>query len=490
MRLPLFGFLFVSLLESCVVGAERRARSSSAAFRHDDPNPPIPRRLFETTYHRLHGGHTEQKSTVSRRFFILDRLRALLPVHRRFAPAQPNAEASPEPYNPLRMYLSCLGIVMVWIVSGTLFYSYCNDWPLPQSFFYAVDAGMSIGFCTQVAETKLISKAFTIFYILLGASVIGGALALFIQDAVEGISTPSVKEYQLLLERSVFDHADLYRTGELTFEEFQALIRSSLKDQSISYDDIHHLWQRFDRLQDGVIHFEEFAGNFQGIESLIDYLRAQQPPPQNPLTRAFARVRLLLNTVWHLEHRIYTVFCLWIAVGVTWGMVDQGWDPITATHFAVSALATGGLTAPAVNAEGILPTEPSIFCGMYCLFGVPLFALTLGHFAKVLVSHHIAALERTALTRPMSPADYELAAHLTTDDSVVHLSDFIVLQLLRQGKLSSEAIRIMKRNFELLDVDGSGTLTMEQATSTFTATEHSSQTREEVPVALGHEKEQ
>jgi len=51
----------------------------------------------------------------------------------------------------------------------------------------AVDAGMSIGFCTDVAETKLGSKAFTVIYILLGASVVGGALALFIQDIVEGV---------------------------------------------------------------------------------------------------------------------------------------------------------------------------------------------------------------------------------------------------------------------------------------------------------------
>ena len=50
-------------------------------------------------------------------------------------------------YNPLRMYLRCMVIVMVWITSGTLFYSICNNWPLPQSFFYAVDAGLSFGFC-------------------------------------------------------------------------------------------------------------------------------------------------------------------------------------------------------------------------------------------------------------------------------------------------------------------------------------------------------
>jgi Ca2+-binding EF-hand superfamily protein len=356
-----------------------------------------------------------------------------------------------------------MGIVTVWITTGTLFYSYCNDWPLPQSFFYAVDAGMSVGFCTQVHETKLISKAFSILFILLGASVIGGALALFIQDAMEGLALPATEEYQVLLERHVFEKADLNKTGTLTFDQFQALIRTSLKDQSMSNEDMQLLWKRFDRLKDGVIHFEEFVGSFRGIEGLVQTIQQQQQNVPNSLRRMLTRIQHLWKQAWHIEYRIYTAFCLWVAMGILWGMLDQGWDPITATHFAVSALATGGLTAPQVNADGILPARPSIFCGVFCLLGIPLFALTLGHFAKVLVSDHIAELERAAWARPMSAADFELASHLTTDDSVVHLSDYIVLQLLRQGKLTRHAIDALKNNFELLDTDHSGTLSLEQA---------------------------
>ena len=79
------------------------------------------------------------------------------------------------------MYASCFGIVFVWIGAGTLFYAHHNGWPLSQAFFYAVDAGMSIGFCTEVAETTTSSRAFTVVFILLGASVVGGALALFVE---------------------------------------------------------------------------------------------------------------------------------------------------------------------------------------------------------------------------------------------------------------------------------------------------------------------
>ncbi|CAB9497566.1 expressed unknown protein [Seminavis robusta] len=358
-------------------------------------------------------------------------------------------------------------IVLIWITSGTLFYSYCNKWPLPQSFFYAVDAGMSIGFCTDVKETLLISKAFTIFYILLGASIVGGALALFIQDAMENISEPAVQEYQLLLARETFDKADVGDDGVLSRDEFTALIRQGMPQ--ITEEGIGRLWNKFDRLKDGVIHFEEFVGCYRGIDRLVKVVQReniQNSKDIHPLKKLKFYIGFRLQQLWALEHRIYVVFVLWVGGGIAWGILDQHWDPITATHFAVSALATGGLTGPDVNAEGILPTDPAIFCGVFCLFGIPLFALTLGHFAQVLVAGHVKAMETTALTRPLSEAEFDLAKHLTTPkDSLIHLSDFIVLQLLRQGRLSLSAVEVLRHNFDLLDRDRTGTLTLEEATA-------------------------
>lgn len=380
---------------------------------------------------RPHVIHHEERS-------LLDRIRAFFP----------STQRSPQPYNPLQMYYSCLSIVFIWITTGTLFYSYCNNWPLAQSFFYAVDAGMSIGFCTEVYETKLVSKAFTIVYILLGASVVGGALALFLQQAIEGIATGD--EYRVLLEQKALDQADVW-----TLPQFQTILQSSMQ-VNMSQSELRALWQRLD--QNGEVPFEEFVAKFPNYKSSPNHQSSSL------LSRVLTKIQQLCVQVWQPDYRIYTVLCLWVMVGILWGILDQHWDPITATHFAVSALATGGLTAPQVNSDGILPAKPSLFCGMYCLLGIPLFALTLGHFAKVLVNKHVAETERVALTRPLSPADFEVAKHLTTEDSVVHLSDFIVLQLLRQGKLTREGIKILKQKFELLDTDKSGTLTLEQAT--------------------------
>ncbi len=401
------------------------------------PTPKI-RRLSNWFLRHNETTGSKDLTNVRHDYSVLDRIRTFFPI------AQ-----SAQPYDPLQMYLSCLSIVSIWITTGTLFYSYCNDWPIAQSFFYAVDAGMSIGFCTQVHETKLVSKAFTIVYILLGASVVGGALALFLQQAIEGIGTG--EEYRILLEQKLVDKSRVW-----TLAQFQTITQSNVHN-NVSDEKLKQLWKRLD--WEGVIPFEEFVIKFRNIEQPAQKVKG------TILSRASIIVQHLWGFVWQSDHRIYTVLCLWIITGVLWGVFDQHWDLITATHFAISALATGGLTAPQVNAQGILPTKPSLFCGMYCLLGIPLFALTLGHFAKMWVKEHVAARERIALTRPMSPADYELAKHLTTQDSVVHLSDFIVLQLLRQGKLTQEGIEVLKQNFELLDTAKSGTLTLQQATS-------------------------
>lgn len=414
-----------------------------------------------------------------------------------------------------KMYCTCMGIVSLWMLAGTLFYSYTNEWPLPQSFFYAVDAGMSIGFCTDVAEVKLVSKAFTIVYIILGASVVGGALALFIQDIVEGIVEQErknnrlvlTKEYELMLEQEAFEQLDISRTGTLTKDKFFKLLKSKSKgtnnnttgssDPQLSDDDIDVLWTKFDRIEDGAIRFEEFMGSSRGIEELIDSLDHKDttthrksidkeeegesaPKLLKWISSLASPVVSFARPLLKKENRIYFVFLAWVFLGISWGILNQGWDPITATHFAISALSTGGLTAPPVNSDGILPAGPSIFCGCFCLFGIPLMAITFGHFARALVSDHVAEMEKWALTRPVTATYYEIAKQYLVrtrgENSIesnrkrwrqqdwrgLRLSDFIVLQIFRQGRISVDTIDILRKEFDLLDADSNGLLTLEE----------------------------
>merc|ERR1712146_507989 len=123
------------------------------------------------------------------------------------------------------------------------------------------------------------------------------------------------------------------------------------------------------------------------------------------------------------ENRIFICFGFWLVMGVTWGCLKQHWDPI-------SAMATGGLTAPPVAADGILPGDDAIFVGCYCLVGIPLFALALSKGARLVVQSHHQAAERRAIATPMRQAEFELAKSLFTDDDHVNLGEFMVLHLM------------------------------------------------------------
>ena len=390
--------------------------------------------------------------------------------------SQTNPTSKKHYQNRYPIYIKCMTIVSIWISTATIFYSKINHWPLPQSFFYAVDAGMSIGFCTDVKETTIQSRAFTIFHILLGASCVGGALALFVQDIMNDtvmdggnfMQSSYYGEYKTLLEQDAFRRADKDKTGYLTYDQFRNLFDEWIMiHKKPTLQNKEELFQKLCKSLDpqnkGQIQFTEFMKI--GYYGIIHYKDNNHLLHRHKITRFFLQCWDTLIHIFLGEHRIYLVFVLWIIMGISWGCHYQKWDVITSTHFAISALATGGLTAPPVNSDGILPTNPALFCGFYCLLGIPLFALTLGHYARILLSKHIQEANLLAIKKPLNYAEFELAAKsLCTTDNVIHISDFIVLQLLRQGKVNMDTIRLIQKQFHMLDTDHSGVLTVDQAT--------------------------
>ncbi|KAL7515959.1 hypothetical protein ACHAWX_001024, partial [Stephanocyclus meneghinianus] len=368
------------------------------------------------------------------------------------------------------------------IALGTLFYSFYNQWPLPQSFFYAVDAGMSIGFCTDVVEPNVTSRAFTVVYILLGASCVGGALVLMVQSILEQAAQRSLVRYKRILEKDSFkkEFFRRNRTGWMTFFSGVSTSSSSSEDggilsckdfresleknlgKELSEDEFHRVCLTYDPHQNGFVQYEHFKKIFKGNDKILSTLQHHH---NTRLVRCLLQVWGAVSPIFTDENkRIYLIFITYICVGVAWGIINQGWDVITATHFAVSALATGGLTAPPVDENGFLPPGPAIFCGLYCIFGIPLFALTLSQFASVLVENYIVEEELLAIKRPLTRSEFQFASQsLCSSDIGIHMSDFIVLQLFRQGKLSLESLEFMKRQFQLLDTNRSGRLNWDEA---------------------------
>jgi Ca2+-binding EF-hand superfamily protein len=336
---------------------------------------------------------------------------------------------------------------------------------------------MSIGFCTDVTETKVASRAFTVVYILLGASCVGGALVLLVQNILDEAASKTSALYKQILERDSFQKAfysgnsdslwcSLRRSGRergsLSYDEFRTTLEKN--GCFVSWEDFTKVCSQYDPQQKGYIRYDDFLSIFQGTEKIIPAIRRNKykARPLNFMSRLWGRISPLFTDE---NKRIYLIFTCWIGMGILWGIFDQNWDPVTATHFAVSALATGGLTAPPVDENGILPTGPAIFCGVYCLFGIPLFALTLSNFARVLVERYIAEDELVSITRPLSQSEFQFASKsLCSTDDKIHLSDFIVLQLFRQGKMSVESLEFIKRQFDVLDQNNSGRLSLNEAT--------------------------
>ena len=221
-----------------------------------------------------------------------------------------NTTVAPNKSN-LRMYGWCLFVVLAWITTGTIFYSKFNDWPLAQSFFYAVDAGMSIGFCTDVMETRVGSRAFTIVFILLGASCVGGALALFIKDIMEGVVELRNDTFEQLL--AVHAAKRYQKKGKLTHEQFRMLVEEWTQ-KKVDDETLHKLCRRFDPSDKGTIRSQKFVQRCHEMETLLN--------TDGPLysdrfiVRKAAQVREFLRESVDVTHRIFTVFIIWMSVGI------------------------------------------------------------------------------------------------------------------------------------------------------------------------------
>ena len=111
-----------------------------------------------------------------------------------------------------------------------------------------------------------------------------------------------------------------------------------------------------------------------------------------------------------------------------------------------------------MNTQGTIPDGQAAFVALYCLTGIPIFAMALGSFANVFVERHLAAKERNALQKPITRGEFEYAQSLFLGDGKVDLSEFMALELMRLGKVDSNTLQSIEQEFRRLDKDGDGHL--------------------------------
>ena len=120
--------------------------------------------------------------------------------------------------------------ILLWLGVATLFYNHHNDWSLCESFYYAVQSGLSIGFGVLTEDTDS-ARLFTIFHVLLGSLGITVMLSLLSESALAHVETRvRVEELnKLLLEAPTASSAPpslcrLMVGGVITIEVIAAVV--------------------------------------------------------------------------------------------------------------------------------------------------------------------------------------------------------------------------------------------------------------------------
>ena len=364
------------------------------------------------------------------------------------------------------MYAVCLSAIVGWLTISTLVYARSEGWPVTQSIFYSVDVGMGIGF-GAFDQAFQRTRMFSCLHMLVCASGVAGALALFTEALLADAATHAAAEYANAAV-AAFLRADTLQDGRLNAEQLEV----ALAALGIGLGSAEHAVavHRFDRNRDGHVSAAEFARaikpHLKSSTDLADAVRRAVADGERP-----AAARLLRSAVHALffEHRTLLIWALWVALGTAWGVTQQRWDGVRSLHAALSALTTSGLEAPALDAAGRVPASSSLFLAGYCLFGIPITGLALAHFAGIFVARMVADKERKALTRPLTEGEFAVAEQLFMDDGRVDFGEFLALELMRLGRVDMGTLQLLKKEFIRLDADGSGELSKEEAMAWRTA---------------------
>ena len=351
-------------------------------------------------------------------------------------------------------------VIAGWLAVSTMAYSTSEGWPITQSIFYSVDVGMGIGFGAFVEKLQR-TKIFSCVHMLMCASGVAGALALFTEALLADAATLAATEYADAAITSAFERADVSRDGQLNMLEMQGAL-SSLGIE-LSGSEQAAAFRRFDHNQDGQISAAEVAHAVKPHLKDTDLAEAVRRAVTDGKRSAASRwVRSAADAVF-FEHRTILIWALWVAMGTAWGVLHQGWDGVTSLYASLSALTTSGLQSPALDAAGCVPASSSLFLAAYCLFGIPIMGLALGRFAGVFVQRMVADKERKALTRPLTDGEFDVAEQLFVDDGMVDFGEFLALELMRLGRVDMGTLKLLKQEFARLDSDHSGTLSKAEA---------------------------
>lgn len=308
------------------------------------------------------------------------------------------------------VYITCATLYALWVGVGLTFYTYYSDWTPATAYYYAMEAGLSIGFCNPVEKDDW-SKLFTIFYVLVGSTIVSGSVGLIASSLV--LHTSPI----LSVKRE-----DILKKMKQKFNISEHLYYSPhLENNATIMDYLRYIWYHLK------YYFGWYSNRFRAI--------------------------------------ITVVFILWMAFGTIYGMVVEKWTFITSLYWAITTASTGGLQ----SAECISNTTGTncnmgnfrgSMMGFFMMVGVPIYAVAFGQYARLVISKTVQYQEEKLLNRPIEDAEFIFAANILSPEGseTLVLGEYILLELMRLGITNKRQIENMKEKFLELDTLNRGEL--------------------------------
>lgn len=375
-------------------------------------------------------------------------------------------------------FVAAVAVVATWLMVGALVYFVAGNcstvprlerdgsvseatacpWNFPQSFYFSVQTGLSIGY-GLFQETEPASKSYSMLHIVLGSSVMSGALAIFahlilvrmnfIEVAEKAVVSATHSKLCLDDFRGVNSH-ELCRLVA-TYSHFAEKLICKLEgDPEKARERIDRFKRASERekiwLSKELV--REARQRIHGFMKTEDATRAVDEGDDHCLSfvrRFRAHHAFLINL---------GILTSWTSLGIFFSVNFDNNDFLTAFYFSVSTLSTAGIVAvKTVETNGHV-----LFAAFFALVGVPIYAMFWGSFANILVEKVSRSRTQDTVRDQLWRSEKEFAerwAEHASKERVV-FSEFMELQLLRMGRIDRKCMESLRRHFDQLDPDHSG----------------------------------
>jgi hypothetical protein len=269
--------------------------------------------------------------------------------------------------------------VAAYLTVGTLFYTTVESWSPLDALYFVVQAGLNVGY-GDIQPTKEISRLFTAGFVLAGNLLLGGALALFVQGAL-------MKQERLIQQFAEESNRSQARADESSEEDWDAKSNSGMTGWVMSlFGDAISLTKGVRKVLTSYAKRarRRISDAAENAMNSANGTFGEEPRGVALLVRDLSTVGMaFLNSPLGNVISSYSVLWVWIGTGTLFGIVHEHLPFSDALLFSVSSLSTLGISPPPSS-----DPVSRLFCTLFLLSGVAVYALTLGRVANFFVDRY------------------------------------------------------------------------------------------------------